>query len=130
MENNANRTRGQRINAHMKRNSGHIINIILAGSVFVVALSRLNDKYAHEARQEELEEKIKSLKLQNDSFAHRLSEADKFASEVEQAAETGGRQLHSRLKDALDSFRSAGLSGGLLPAGTETNNDGGSRPLI
>lgn len=50
MENNANRTRGQRINAHMKRNSGHIINIILAGSVFVVALSRLNDKYAHEVR--------------------------------------------------------------------------------
>jgi hypothetical protein len=48
MEKSANRSTGQRINAHVKRNSGHMINIILAGSVFVVALSRLNDKYAHE----------------------------------------------------------------------------------
>jgi hypothetical protein len=50
MENTANRSAGQRINAHVKRNSGHMINIILAGSVFVVALSRLNDKYAHQVR--------------------------------------------------------------------------------
>jgi hypothetical protein len=79
-----------------------------------------------QAKQEELEERVKSLKLQNDSFAHRLLEADQFALEVEQAAETGGRQLHSRLKEALDSFRSAGgLSGGLLPAGTKTIDGGG-----
>ena len=48
LQNNANRSTGQKINAHVKRNSGHMINLILAGSVFVVALSRLNDKYAHQ----------------------------------------------------------------------------------
>jgi hypothetical protein len=32
----------------MKRNSGHMMNIILAGGVFVVALTRLNDKYAYQ----------------------------------------------------------------------------------
>jgi hypothetical protein len=93
--------------------------------------------YAHvfslsmQAKQEELEEKIKSLKLQNDSYTHRLAEADKFALEVEQAAETGGRQLHSRLKEALESFRrNSGLSGG-LGLGTESDKgSSSSRPLI
>jgi hypothetical protein len=80
-----------------------------------------------QARQEELEEKIKTLKLQNDSFVHRLSEADKFALEVEQAADAGGRQLHSRLKEALESFRrSSGLGGGLA----SVDADESSRPLI
>lgn len=86
-----------------------------------------------QAKQAELEEKIKSLQLQNDSFTHRLSEADKFALEVEQAAETGGRQLHSRLKEALDSFRrSAGLNEGVLSAGriSSDSDSGTSRPLI
>ncbi len=48
MEKSANRSTGQRINAHVKRNSGHMMNIILAGGVFVVALTRLNDKYAYQ----------------------------------------------------------------------------------
>ena len=38
----------QRASSHVKRNSNHMINLALAGSVFVVALSRLNDKYAYE----------------------------------------------------------------------------------
>ena len=39
---------GQRFTSHLKRNSGHLINVALAGSVFVVALSRLNEKYSHQ----------------------------------------------------------------------------------
>lgn len=39
---------GQRFSSHLKRNSGHLINVALAGSVFVVALSRLNEKYSHQ----------------------------------------------------------------------------------
>lgn len=50
LQNRANAGIGQRFSSHMKRNSGHMINVILAGSVFVVALSRLNEKYAHQVR--------------------------------------------------------------------------------
>jgi hypothetical protein len=50
MQNKANQGIGQRMSSHMKRNSGHMINVILAGSVFVVAISRLNEKYAHQVR--------------------------------------------------------------------------------
>jgi hypothetical protein len=77
-----------------------------------------------QAKQEEFEEKIKSLKLQHDSFA---AAANNFALEVEQAVDGGGRQLHSRLRDALDSFRrSSGLDRGVLGA----KDDSDSRPLI
>lgn len=40
----------QRIAKHLKKNSSSFINIALTGSVLVVALGRLSQKYQHEVR--------------------------------------------------------------------------------
>lgn len=64
LQNKANAGVGQRVSSHMKRNSGHMINVILAGSVFVVALSRLNDKYAHQVSSVGVESETSWINLQ------------------------------------------------------------------
>jgi hypothetical protein len=42
----------QRINLHLRKNSSAFINIMMAGSVLVVAVGRLAQKQQHEVRQQ------------------------------------------------------------------------------
>ena len=85
--------------------------------------------------KDELEEKISELQQQNESISLRLAAADRFAAEVEQAAENGGRQLSNQIKEALASFkssleRSSAAAAALESASSPPPSSTSSRPMI
>lgn len=95
----------KRLSGHLSRHSNSFINIALAGSVFIIALARLNEKYSYQAEKDLLEEEKNSLQLENNELMQHLRSAHEFASSVETAVSTGGRHLSPHLQQALADFR-------------------------
>jgi len=48
LDSNKNISLRHRISHHFSRNSSYLTSVVLAGSVFVVAYARLNDKYTYQ----------------------------------------------------------------------------------
>lgn len=98
---------GQRISRHVKKQGANLTNIVLAGTLFGVAYLRLNDKWQHQAEQEQWQDEKTKLQntltsLQRDLHTHRQT-----IQGIEDAVAQGGRSMQSTLSALLDGYRAS-----------------------
>lgn len=130
----------ERMRRHLHKNSPHLLNVLMAGTVLAVALGRLDQKQKHQAEKERLEEEQRKLGQQlaaaEGHVAALHSSTEQLVAALEQAAEGRGRNdLPALVRQQLADWRArvsgaapkaaAGAGGGDASGGNASSSSGG-----
>ncbi|KAL4422658.1 hypothetical protein ABPG75_008855 [Micractinium tetrahymenae] len=126
----------ERIRRHLHKNSPHLLNVLMAGTVLAVALGRLDQKHKHEAEKEQLAAEQRRLEKELSAAEGRAaamrSSTEQLVAALEEAAEGRGRKdLPALVRQQLADWRaraSGAAPGAATPqaAASEGGGDGSS----
>lgn len=91
----------QRLSRHVAKYGSNLLSVALAGSVLVVAVSRLSDKWSFGKLQQQWEEERSVLIEENRELHRRLKELDVKLESIEEAFSKGSWGLAGRLQPII-----------------------------
>ncbi|PRW20447.1 hypothetical protein C2E21_9012 [Chlorella sorokiniana] len=123
----------ERVRSHFARNKAHVTNVLLAGTVLVVALGRLGQKQEHERERQEWEAARSELEAAKAAAEERasslLSGTEALVASLEAASEgRGQRNLAAIVQQQLADWRQRVAGSGSSGPAAANEGEGGVPP--